>query len=133
MFSFINSKEHRAGNVLPLCCLMYTLFKSLVGVAWVAQSVKHPTWAQVIITQFVGSNPVSVSVDTSEPRACFRFCLSLFLCPSPAHTLSLSLKINVNYFFNVYLFLRDRAGEGQRERERQNPKQVQVPSCQHRT
>ena len=33
--------------------------------------------------------------DGSEPGACFRFCVSLSLCPSPAHALSLSVpKIN---------------------------------------
>ena len=30
--------------------------------------------------------------DSSEPGACFRFCVSLALCPSPARTQSLSLK-----------------------------------------
>ena len=31
-----------------------------------------------------------------EPGACFRFCVSLSLCPSPVHALSLSVsKINV--------------------------------------
>ena len=29
------------------------------GGAWVAQSVKHPTWAQVMISQFVSSSPAS--------------------------------------------------------------------------
>uniref|UniRef100_A0A667FZE8 Small nuclear ribonucleoprotein Sm D2 n=1 Tax=Lynx canadensis TaxID=61383 RepID=A0A667FZE8_LYNCA len=33
--------------------------------------------------------------DGSEPGACFRFCVSLSLCPSPVHALSLSVpKIN---------------------------------------
>ena len=35
--------------------------------------------------------------DGSEPGACFRFCVSLSLCPSPVHALSLSVpKINKN-------------------------------------
>ena len=34
--------------------------------AWVAQSVKHPTSAQVMISQFVGSSPVSGSVPTAR-------------------------------------------------------------------
>ena len=121
-----------------------------------AQSVKHPTLAQVMISWFVGSNPTSGSVltvqsllgilslpvcvspllvlslkinklrapgwrsrlnvqlqpghdlavrefeprvglwaDGSEPGACFRFCVSLSLCPSLVHALSLSVpKIN---------------------------------------
>ena len=34
---------------------------------------------------------VRLWVDDSEPGACFRFCVSLSLCPSPVHALSLSL------------------------------------------
>ena len=38
---------------------------------------------------------VGLHADSSEPGACFRFCVSLSLCPSPAHALSLSVsKIN---------------------------------------
>ena len=66
---------------------------------WVAHSVKRPPSAQVMITRFVGSSPVSGSVltvqslepasDSSEPG----FCVSLSLCLSPTHALStLSLK-----------------------------------------
>ena len=34
--------------------------------------------------------------DSSEPGACFRFCVSLSFCPSPTHALSLCLsKINI--------------------------------------
>ena len=37
---------------------------------------------------------------SSEPGACFGFCVSLSLCPSPARALSLCLsKINVNKLF----------------------------------
>ena len=32
--------------------------------------------------------------DGSEPGACFRFCVSLSLCPSPVHALSLSVPKN---------------------------------------
>ena len=54
---------------------------------WVAQSVECR--AQVMISQFVGSSPASGSVLTacSEPGACFGFCVSVSLCPSPAHAL----------------------------------------------
>ena len=38
---------------------------------------------------------VGLCADRSEPGACFGFCVSLALCPSPACTLSLS-KININ-------------------------------------
>ena len=38
---------------------------------------------------------VALWADGSEPGACFRFCVSLSLCPSPVHALSLSVpKIN---------------------------------------
>ena len=38
---------------------------------------------------------VRLWADGSEPGACFRFCVSLSLCPSPIHALSLSVsKIN---------------------------------------
>ena len=33
---------------------------------WVAQSVKRQTWAQVIISQFVSSSPMSGSVLTAQ-------------------------------------------------------------------
>ena len=33
---------------------------------WVAPSDKHPTWAQVVISRFVGSSPVSASVLTAQ-------------------------------------------------------------------
>ena len=63
--------------------------------AWMAQLVKRPTLAQVMILWFVSSSPTSGSVLTaqsSEPDACFGFCVSLSLCPSPAHALSLKNK-----------------------------------------
>ena len=37
---------------------------------------------------------VGLCADNSEPGACFRFCVSLSLCPSPARILSLSLSQN---------------------------------------
>ncbi|VFV40155.1 Hypothetical predicted protein [Lynx pardinus] len=38
---------------------------------------------------------VGLWADGSEPGACFRFCVSFSLCPSPVHALSLSVpKIN---------------------------------------
>ena len=35
---------------------------------------------------------VGLHADSSEPEACFGFCVSLSPCPSPAHALSLSVK-----------------------------------------
>ena len=37
---------------------------------------------------------VRLWADGSEPGACFRFCVSLSLCPSPVHALSLSVPKN---------------------------------------
>ena len=63
---------------------------------WVAQSVKHRTSAQVMISQFVSSSPASGSVLTacSEPGACFGFCVSFSLCPS---LLTLFLSVSQKY------------------------------------
>ena len=67
--------------------------------SWVAQSVKHLTSAQVMISWFVSSSPASGSVLTAqslEPGPCFGFCVSLSLCPSAAHTLSLSVSVSLS-------------------------------------
>ena len=56
-----------------------------------AQSVKHPNLD-------FGSGRgeceprVGLCADGSEPGACFGFCVSLSLCPSPTRVLSLSQK-----------------------------------------
>ena len=60
--------------------------------AWVAQSVKHLTLAQVMISQFVGSSPVSGSVLTAQSLEPALDSVSPSLCPSPTHALSLSFK-----------------------------------------
>ena len=52
--------------------------------AWVAQSVKYLTLAQVTISRFVNSSPTSDSTDY------LIFCLPLSLCPSPVRSLNLS-------------------------------------------
>lgn len=59
---------------------------------WVAQLAKRPTLAQVIISRFMGLSPIGLCAHSSEMEACFRFCVSLSFCPSPAHALSLSQK-----------------------------------------
>ena len=63
---------------------------------WVAQSVKHPTLAQVMISQFGGLSPVSGSVLTTQSLEPALDSVSPSLGPSPARLcLSLSLsKIN---------------------------------------
>ena len=70
-----------------------------------AQSVKPPTLAQVMISRSVSSSPVSGCADSSEPGACFGFCVSLSLCLSPARALSLLLsKIN-NIYIIIYNYI----------------------------
>ena len=59
--------------------------------AWVAQSFQRHDSGHDLTAH--GFEPrVGLCADNSEPGACFGFCVSLSLCPSPAHTLS---KINV--------------------------------------
>ena len=69
-------------------------FKEARG-AWVAQSVKSPTSAQVMISRFVGLSPASGSVLTAQSLkpASDSVSPSLSLCPSLAHALSLSLSL----------------------------------------
>ena len=56
--------------------------------------VECPTLAQVMISVVHKFEPrVRLCADTSEPGACFGFCVSLSLsAPPPAHTLSLKYK-----------------------------------------
>ena len=62
--------------------------------AWVAQSVKHLTPAQVTISRFMGSSLPLGSVLTAQSLEPASDSVSISLCPSPAHTLSLSLSKN---------------------------------------
>ena len=63
------------------------------GGAWVAQSVKRPTSAQVMISTFMSLSPTLGSVLTAQSLESASDSLSpVSLCPSPAHTLSLSQK-----------------------------------------
>ena len=62
-----------------------------------ALSVKCLTSAQFMISQFVSSSPAwGLCAASSEPGACFGFCVSLSHCPSPARACSLSLKNKIN-------------------------------------
>ena len=65
-----------------------------------AQSVKCPASAQVMILHFHSGHDltflefephVGLCADSSEPGACFGFCVSLSLWPSSAHALPLSV------------------------------------------
>ena len=62
------------------------------GGAWVAQSVKRPTSAQVTISQSVSSSPASGSVLTVQSLEPVSDSVSPSLWPSPVHALSLSQK-----------------------------------------
>ena len=65
-----------------------------------AQSVKHPTSVQVVISQFMSSSPVSGSVQIAQSLKPASDSVYLSLCPSPAHALSLShSNINIKKIF----------------------------------
>ena len=56
---------------------------------------RAPEWLSLYLTAHEFEPRVRLWADGSEPGACFRFCVSLSLCPSPVHALSLSVsKIN---------------------------------------
>ena len=59
--------------------------------AWVAQSVKRLTSAQVTISQFVGSRSASGSVLTAQKLEPALDSVFPSLCPFPAHALSPSI------------------------------------------
>ena len=71
---------------------MYLFKQSISWGAWVAQSVKRLTLAQVMISQFVISSPALGSVLKAWSLEPASDSVSLSLCPSPARTLSLSQK-----------------------------------------
>ena len=66
--------------------------------AWVAQSVKHLTSAQVIISQFVGLTPALGSVLTAQSLEPASVSVSPSLSAPPLLILCLS-KISVKNFF----------------------------------
>ena len=59
--------------------------------AWVAQSVKHPTSAQVMISRSVGSSPALGSVLTAQSLEPVSDSVSPSLCDPPPFMLCLSL------------------------------------------
>ena len=69
--------------------------KTIPRGAWVAQSVKRPTSAQVMISRSVSSSPALGSGLTAQSLEPVLDSVSPSLCPSPTHALSLSVsKIN---------------------------------------
>ena len=89
---------------VPFPCQPFTLylpalpllsFKTPSRSSWVAQSVKHLTLAVSSLSaqcQVIPVREIEPHIGLSaEHGACLGFCLSLFLCPSPACTLCLKL------------------------------------------
>ena len=60
-----------------------------------AQSVKHPTYAQVMISQLVSLTPAWGSVLTVWSLLGI-LSVYLSLCPSPTHAFSLSLSLSLS-------------------------------------
>ena len=69
--------------------------------AWVAQSVRCPTLAQVMNSQFVSSSPTSDSMLTAQSLDLASDSVSPSLCPSAACALSVSLSLSLK--INKYL------------------------------
>ena len=61
--------------------------------ACVAKLVDHTTLAQVMISRFTGSNPVSGSALTVQSLEPASDSVSISVCPSPALTVSLSVSL----------------------------------------
>ena len=72
------------------------LFKMDLGGAWVAQMVKCPTWAQVMISRFVSCSPASGSGLTAQrlEPALSSVCVSLSAPSLCSLFLSLSLSLS---------------------------------------
>ena len=87
------------GNYLRL-----RLESDMMGFAFRKLSLGAPGWRSRLSVRLQPGHDLAVRefeprvglwADGSEPGACFRFCVSLSLCPSPVHALSLSVsKIN---------------------------------------
>ena len=64
-----------------------------LGGAWLAQSVKHSSSAELMISRFVSSSPASASVLAARSLEPALDSVSPSLsAPPPAHTVSLSFK-----------------------------------------
>ena len=71
--------------------------------AWVAQSIKHLTLAQVMISRFVISGPESSSLLTAQNLEPASNSVSPSLIALPSFTLSLSLsKTNIKNIYKKY-------------------------------
>ena len=90
----------------PTCVLSLTQ-KLIHRGAWVAQSVKRLTSAQVTILRLVSSSPASGSALTAQSLepASDSMSPSLSLCPFPTHTLSFSLSLHLPFSLSLSLSL----------------------------
>ena len=68
--------------------------KYLLRGTWVAQSVEHPTSAQVMITRFVGSSPGSGSVLVARSLEPTSDSVCVYVCVCLSVSLSLSLPLH---------------------------------------
>ena len=78
-----------------LCALVFIYKRNTIGApGWRSRlSVRLQPGHDLAVWEF--QPRVGLWADGSEPGACFRFCVSLSLCPSPVHALSLAVpKIN---------------------------------------
>ena len=98
MYAHISIRTNLIQNLhrkhIRMCLLEILYFRG----AWVAQSVERPTSARSRSRGPGVRAPRQALGWWPEPGACFRFCVSLSLCPSPVHALSLSVpKINKHW------------------------------------
>ena len=94
-FSHISSFLGTENADLNLVSLVACLKNKTKWGAWVAQLVKCPTSAQVMISQFVSSSLASGSVPTAQSLKPALDSVSPSLCSSPTYSLSLSLSLSL--------------------------------------
>ena len=92
--SYIHKNFSGATSLHILLLLSLILKLTLLWGAWVAQSVKRPTSAQVMILQSVGSGQASGSVLTSRSLEPALDSVSPSLSPPSLLTLCVSLSLN---------------------------------------
>ena len=85
----------------PLLMFSLSLFLFLSKInkhwgTWMAHSVKHPTSAQVMNSQFVGSSPASGSVLTAQSLEPASDAVSPSLCLSPVRLFALCLSLSLS-------------------------------------
>ena len=87
----------RADSLLPFC--VFSKVPMVSGITFKAEIMVAPGWLSRLIVRLrltvCGFEPrVGLCADSSEPGACFGFCVFLSLCPSPACVLCLSLSLS---------------------------------------